>query len=164
MLKKNKWLSVIFFSIPILVIAAPIFIFYYVFHNSTPESLSLKVNEHGQNSYSIEGNWIERADFYSYRKDAIVFCFPTKEGGVEVNLPNLAQDHDGMLDYVVGRLMNSKLNKNSNCQSFIVNLAKTYDFPYKLLHTDPKEVEAFYIHAVSEPMDSPTYWFKKLWN
>jgi energy-coupling factor transporter transmembrane protein EcfT len=162
LLKKNKWLAFTIFSLPIIIIAIPIVAFFYVFHPSTPESLSLAVKERSPGAYAIEGKWTERADFYSYPKDVIVFCFPSQKGDVEIDLPNIANVNDSYIDYAAKEFFSQKLNKNSNCKGFVAELQKGYDIPFKLLNTTASDLEAYFIHQVNEPMDSPRHWYKKI--
>lgn len=160
--KRNKKLAFTLFSLPIIIIAIPIGAFYYVFHPSTPESLSLVVMERSSGSYAIEGKWTERVDFYSYKKDLLVFCFPTQKGDVEINLPSIEKENDSYIEYAAKEFSSAKLNKNSYCKSYVIELQKEYDISYKLLNTTATDLEVYFVHTISEPMDSPTQWYKKI--
>jgi len=160
--KKSKWISIVLFSTPVLVVALPVGFMYYVFQSSTPESLSLHVKESGPASFAIEGGWTSRADFYSYRKDVLVFCMASQASSVEVDLPALEKQKDGILDLGVNRLRTENRTSFSYCKSYKVDQKEKYAIPFKLNNATSGDVEIFYIHTVVEPMDSPAYWFKKL--
>jgi hypothetical protein len=160
--KSRKWLSILLFSLPVLIIAVPIGFFYYAYHASSPESVTLNIKESGPSAYLLEGEWNSRADFYSYGKDVIVFCLASQNGTLEVDLPSVEQLNDGILKLGVERLRSEQRDANSYCSSYMVDQQEIYSIPYKLHNVAPGELEIFYIHTVIEPMDSPTYWFKKL--
>ncbi|MGZ9584501.1 hypothetical protein [Paenibacillus marinisediminis] len=160
--KKNKVLSMMLIVIPIIAMLVPFLIFRWISYNSVPNSLSINVKSTGDH-YKVAGKWINRSDYYSYGQDIITFCFKQTDDYVSIELPSLEAQKDGILKRAEKELLSSDLNQNTSCSSYSIELSDQYEIPFNLgndVHRN--DVEIFYIHVVTEPMDSPTYWIKKL--
>lgn len=160
--RAHKRLAIMLLCIPVVLIGLPIGLFYYAYNSTTPDSLSLKLVQTSPTSYVLQGKWEERADFYSHRQDGLVFCFASKQDRIDIKLPQVSPDDDAIVDFGVQGVYQAESMSNRPCTAYRVELSKKLELPFEINLADSKEVDLYYVHLISEPMDSPTYWYKSL--
>jgi hypothetical protein len=160
--KKRRRIGILLMAAPFVIVAGAVGMFYWMFNQSTPDSLDLKVTYHDCN-YVLEGKWKERPDTYSYGTDLLVFYVKDNhEIQVGDYQGSYAEIHEGILQAAMGVLQESpNYPEGLEPQIFEIKLQRKFTVEFSI----PKDltledIVIQYVHIAIPPMDQEFYWIK----
>lgn len=163
--KRNRWISLLLFSPLVLVMIAVGWVIWGFADKTHPSSLAFHTSDkHG--IVTVKGTWSDNLDRYRFLSDYLVFYVKDDKPLEQVHRPQektmSKKDQQSIIKDLKEELPISS-PPSGTPQIVDIKTAKHFSFSFKLPKGVEKEdIQVYYIHARSEPMDALTYWAKKI--
>ncbi|MBY6024539.1 hypothetical protein KUV24_23425 [Nitratireductor sp. DP7N14-4] len=161
--KINRWLSLLLLAPMLVLFGFASYVLFNMWYETTPESLNFSV-QHEESEYIIENSWEKPLDVYRFPTDFVVFYVPNTSTVTNVKRERV-KDYKEMaeLEDSVKGWVEEKYPSNLTTQVFDIKASKNGRFTFSLPQgIKEKEVEVYYVHLRSEPMDTIEFWIKEI--